>query len=301
VNKKEMTQKRGRFSKKELERRNRELKKQESKARAESEDRQERIRVLWDAIMSGELARDAKDLAENELVRSLIELVGLQKHKIEYLGPFWQLVQKISKRFPSEWRNLSEANALAELKEICAEFEKLFPGVLPAHSKLLAKQKSEAKRRRQFAAGGVGLIEWEFGGAREQLCQTDPLLRLTPALLLTSPTCFDNILAGDPVRMERLETLFWIHRNRLAKLVSHEDKKCHEYDYRAIVKIMDALLSEERKSRGRPLQTWPSNPKVRTRVLSGIEARIKSFSTTEQIKAEFLAVIRRHLPDSAKK
>jgi hypothetical protein len=33
--------------------------------------------------MSGELARDAKDLADNELVRSLIEIVQRQKSEIE--------------------------------------------------------------------------------------------------------------------------------------------------------------------------------------------------------------------------
>ena len=79
-----MSAKRRRLSKKEDERQEREIADQKSKARAESQTRQERIKVLWDAITSGELAQDAKDLADNELVRSLVELAGLQDREIEY-------------------------------------------------------------------------------------------------------------------------------------------------------------------------------------------------------------------------
>jgi len=74
---------------------------QESKARADSQARQETIKVLWDEI-TAELARTAKELADNELDRSLIErvqancelvrsligLVPLQKGEIDYLTQF---------------------------------------------------------------------------------------------------------------------------------------------------------------------------------------------------------------------
>jgi hypothetical protein len=298
VNKKRMKRKRRRLSKKELERREREEAERKAKARAESEDRQEKIKVLMQELKESPDA--ARELAKDQLGQALLDLVGLQKHEIEYLRPFWELVQKISKRFPSEWRNLSEANAFAEFKELCAEFEKLLPSALQKPS---SKQKHEAKRRRQFAAGAAGLIEWEFGGAREQLCQMDPLLRLTPSLTLMPPSCLDNILAGDPVNMDRLEKLFWMHRNRFGKLQGVKRGREKLYGYRAVLTIMDKLLGEpsRRKARGIRLRTWLPALDLRTRVLSGIEARIKSLLTPEQIKAEFLGVIRRHLPHSAKK
>jgi anti-sigma28 factor (negative regulator of flagellin synthesis) len=69
---------RRRLSKKEYEQLERKEAQRELDARSESEDRQERIKVLWDAITSGELAQDAKDLADNELVRSLTELAQKQ-------------------------------------------------------------------------------------------------------------------------------------------------------------------------------------------------------------------------------
>jgi anti-sigma28 factor (negative regulator of flagellin synthesis) len=71
------------LNKKERERLKQRIAAEESKARAGSQARQERIKVLWDAITPGELARDAKDLADNELVRSLIEIVQRQKSEIE--------------------------------------------------------------------------------------------------------------------------------------------------------------------------------------------------------------------------
>jgi hypothetical protein len=279
-------------NKKKLERLRRESARREAKARSESEHRQGTIKVRLQELKDA--PNGVKELAKDELGKTLCDLVALQILEIDYLMPFCQLVQKIGERFPSKWQKLDFANASAEFKEICAEFEKSSPGVLPTQSKL---SPSEEKRRRQFA---VGDIEWQFGGAGQGNWRKSPLSLL--GVLPYQPICLDKILTGGRVHMWELQELFGINRNRFPKKpprVKHLRETL--YDYRAIVKVMDALLSEERKSRGRPLQTWPSNPKVRTRVLSGIEARIKSLSTPEQIKGEFLAVIRRHLPDSAKK
>jgi hypothetical protein len=88
---------RRRLSKKEYEQLERKEAELQSDARSESQARQERIKVLWEEITSGELSRDAKDLAENELVRSLVDLVQLQKLEIKYLVQFrddWEWIRR---------------------------------------------------------------------------------------------------------------------------------------------------------------------------------------------------------------
>jgi len=114
------------------------------------------------------------------------------------------------------------------------------------------------------------------------------------------PTCLDDIFTAGAVKMERLEEWFWMDRGRFGKLPTEGP-----YNYRAVLTIMDRLLSEKpsgRKTRGRPLRIWLSDPEVRKCVLRRIRARINSLSSMpEQIKAEFLALVRRHLGDSAKK
>jgi hypothetical protein len=97
-----------------------------------------------------------------------------------------------------------------------------------------------------------------------------------------------------------------MHRNRFPKdLPSFEGL----YDYCAVVEIMKALLSENEQKpkaskQGRPKERWlsdPSDPDLRNRVLSGIEARISSICVSKEIAGKFLAVIQPHLHNSAKK
>ena len=91
---------------------------------------------------------------------------------------------------------------------------------------------------------------------------------------------------------------------------------------------MEALLSELGKhkspARGRSKRLWLSDPVLRTRVLNGIKERIMSFATElrekleirledkadqdklfhlwqKEVADQFLAIVRCHLPDSAKK
>jgi len=105
-----------------------------------------------------------------------------------------------------------------------------------------------------------------------------------------------------------------MHRNRfprnLTRFKNDRNRRETLYDYRAVKEIMEALLSEkprERKTpaRGSPRRLWPTDSTLRTPVLSRIEARLNGLSVPEQIKphikAEFLAIVHRYLPDSAKK
>jgi hypothetical protein len=160
-------------------------------------------------------------------------------------------------------------------------------------------------KRRSWHRGDVGLIEHEFRRWRGQLSKTDPpWVKYLPLPKLMPPMCLDDIFAGDTVNMLRLEELFGMNRNRFGRLPRVKRGRETLYDYRAVLAIMGRLLSEKpsgSKARGRPLGTWLPNSDDRTRVLRGIGARMNSLSLPEQIKAKFLTVIDRHLPDSAKK
>jgi hypothetical protein len=95
--------------------------------------------------------------------------------------------------------------------------------------------------------------------------------------------------------MQRLEALFGMHRDRFPKgLPWRRVGKEIVYDWRAVVAIMRALL-EEKRSRGKKpgprKRRWLEDPKVRARVLSGIEERIKAVGADGQIASEFLALI----------
>jgi hypothetical protein len=280
-------------SKKDLERWQQLIANQKSHAHAASQTRQERIKVLWDAIASGELTRGAKDLAENELVRSLVELADLQKREIEYLKEFRRDWEQLRTHYPEDLENLRSQSLSAELQ--------------PLEDELLArwetpKQEYELKRRRRR-----NLIEDEFGRAREPWLRTDPTGPLPLLLPSLVPTCLDGIFEGGRVKMIRLQELFGMHRNRFPKeLPKFEKGRETVYDYLAVMKIMRSLLGEKppkrkRPTRGRERRVWLSKPDLRRRVLSGIETRVSSLKYPEQIKREFRAVVRRYLTDSAKK
>lgn len=153
------------------------------------------------------------------------------------------------------------------------------------------------------------------------------------------PTCLDDIFTGHSVNMQGLVVLFGRERHLLAKLARLGIKKGREtrYGYRTVTDIMNALLSEKPRKRKNstrrrpPREPWLSDPPsapdwrpvnafwdirhycrslrrsvrepLRTRVLTGIEARINGLSepVPKQIKSAFLAVIRHHLPDSGRK
>jgi hypothetical protein len=189
---------------------------------------------------------------------------------------------------------------------------------------LTPKQAWESKRRREH----FHLIEWEYGGDLKALfnkvhgfdpdnaSHEDLDLRLRRRLLCgreerlkdsAMPNCLDDIFNGGLVNMLRLEELFGMERHRFPKNLPNISKgRETSYDYRAVVTIMDALLTEKlrekRRKSGRPPRIpWLNDPRLRMRVLSGIEMRMNSLSVQEHIKAAFLAVVRCHLPDSGKK
>ncbi len=282
-------------------------------ARSESEDRQERIKVLWDAITSGELARDAKELADSELVRSLVELVELQKREIQYLTQFRRDWEEIHAHYPGQLENLSTASFRAAWQ--------------PLFEKLLAEQKPkevwEYKRRGYKLPGGVGLIEYEFGGAGEEWWKHSLSGGLGSAY---EPTCLDNIFASGTLRMRSedvalnpqpsgplapflsktqhkagLEELFGMERHRFGTGLRSIKKGREEwYDYRAVVKIMHRLLSEEPREdkkprRGKKVRLWPGNPGLRIQVLIGIHKRMECVSVSDDIWGAFTAVVCHHL------
>jgi hypothetical protein len=290
-------------NKKERERRKRKIADEESKARGESEDRQAKIKVLWQDLEkeARRLKRERADqdeLDKDELVEILTELAPLQKDEIEYLTQFRRDWERISARYRKQLESLSGQTLSAQFDEWIKTGAIKLPKRTP-------KQQYEYKRHK-WLRGDVGLIESQFGGAMQAELEKS----IFTVGIVFEPTCLDGIFAGDGgVHMWRLQELFGMNRNRFpSNLPSFEKEKRSEklYGYRAVVKIMEALLGDkprERKgpARGSPLRLWLSDRDLRMRVLGGIKVRIQSIPVQEKIKTAFLAVVHRHLPDSAKK
>jgi hypothetical protein len=320
---------RRRLSKKEYEQLERKEAQRELDARSESEDRQERIKLLWgleeqERKLNEQKLKEQKlkkllkcirDLAENdELADQLVELVelaGLQDREIGYLTQFRRELERIRAYYPEKLENLSSASVFAEMK----------PLIEALSAKEKPKKAWERKRGRYRRwPGGVGLIEYEFGGAAE----AERRKPLSPLYGLPyEPTCLDEIFAGGAVRMRSedvalnpqpsgplapflsktqhkagLEELFGMERHRFGKGLPPNEKG-RAYDYRAVVKIMHRLLSEPREDkrprRGKTLRLWPSNPSLRIRLLIGIHERMQSVSVSEDIWGAFTAVVSFHL------
>jgi hypothetical protein len=241
----------------------------------------------------------ARQLARQWKIKKRPLLEGIETNLIQLLGAFvvllrrdHELVERIRGCFPNDFDNLSDASELDELREFAAFL--LSAGIKLAPK---AKQKYESKRRSKWL--GIGEIKSQFASAKtaQILCALGPS---------HSAYCLDDIFAGRGVSMRRLQELFGMDRHRFPKkLVPIKDGRETRYDYRAVAKIMDALLSERLKKRkmrtGRsPRVPWLHDRDVRTRVLNGIKERIESVSTLQHIKTKFLLVIRRHLTDSGK-
>ena len=322
-----------RWNKKDVERINRLLAEIESAARSASEERQEKIKVLWDldeqqlkaAKKPNErkhieqklkeqklekLLNWIKDLRENnaladqvgELV-DLVELAGLQDSEIEYLTPFRRELEELR----DYNREQLEALSFARVIKLSA---------LPGFGEPLAEEERKKvceRKRSRLHRDFRNSIEYQFGGGAEDEWRK-LMLQFLPALWLDHPiykapppTCLDKIFARGSVNMRTLEDLFFgIDRHRLRKLLPGVKKG---YDWQAVVQIMESLLNEElpegeKLGRGPPRKVWlydPKDPGLRTRVLSGIEARLNSLSVSGKIRTAFLKVIRRYLPDSGNK
>jgi hypothetical protein len=258
----------------------------------------------------------ARPLFDGNTPRTTLLLAGL----VVALIPDHRLLEQIRRHYDKSeelnlrWHSLRWDSFLADI----------LAAYLPRTPKLTPKQAWESKRRREH----FHLIEWEYGGDLTALFRKvyrfDPEigshedldLRLREWLMCgrqerlkdsAMPNCLDDIFNGGRVNMLRLEALFGMERHQFPKNLPNTSKGRETfYDYRAVVTIMDALLSEKlrekRRKSGRPPRIpWLNDSQLRMHVLSGIETRIDSLSVQEHIKATFLAVVRRHLPDSGKK
>jgi len=315
------------MSKKEFERLKREIAEREAKARSESEDRQEKIKVLLKECKGLPNRRDFNELLDelekltnkygsslSDRLRSLRQLVELQDREIEYLTQFredWELIRAY---YPEQLENLRGVCAVAQLQPF---IERQLAGEEP-------KKSWEYKRRLYKLPGGIGLIEYEFGGAGE----TEWRKLSSLSGMSYKPRCLDDIFTGGTVKMHDsegdiffigtthripkpgLQLLFGMDRNRfpnnLQSVKNPRNRRERLYDHRAVTKIMDALLSEKATIReegargGSEKKRWPGNPDLRACVLRGIEDRMNSISVPQRIKSAFLKVIRNHLADSAK-
>jgi hypothetical protein len=317
-----MGRKRRRWSKKaekEYERRERELAEEKAKARSDSEDRQQKIKVRWDLDEQQlnasknkdrklteqklkeqklkDLLKSARDSTDDDnlldRISELIELAALQDREIEYLMKFRRDWEEIETHYPDQLENLYITSLLPIFRLDAVKL-----------SALREQQNWEHKRQRYKLSSGVGLIEYEFGGAGETEWRKHSLSG--PLGLPYQPTCLDRIFGGGSVKMHEskgepgLQNLFGMHRNRLKNLPAAENGRETWYDYRAVVKMMHRLLSEkpresETPTRGRTRRPWPSNPGLRICVLTGIVSRMERLSVSGDIWDAFAAVVCLHL------
>ena len=284
-----MSAKRRRLSKKEYARLLRQRADEEARARSESADRQERIKILWQELRKK--SDRAKELARDDLGGTLLELVGLQREEINYMRPDHELC---------EWAETHAADELAALRKKHLEkhpFMRVLRAVVARATHLTSKQASE-RRRTQIRRKKVGLIEYEFGGQAEARAGF-----LGPALHTTLQTCLDDILMGYGVDMQYLEALFGLERHRFPnKLPKVRDGRKILYGAFAVVEIMDALLEEKLPERkpgargGSEKKLWLSTPEVRKRVLMEIGWRALALSRYREILGLFMTVVYRHFP-----
>jgi hypothetical protein len=255
----------------------------------------QKLKKLLDSVrnlIADLIEPEKRDLIDR--VSELVELVGLQDREIEYLTQFRRELERIRDYYPEQLLSLSSASLAAELQPVVAERE----------------------RRAYKCPGGVGLIEYQFGGAGEAWWRKS---LLGWSGLPYEPTCLDEILRGGVgerrtlpravspftgeavvidtlVDMRRLEELFGLERHRFPKgLKGRRVGREVLYDWPAVVKIMRALLSEnekpgERKKPGPALRIWPK-PALRARVLSAIEERINVVCVDAEIADAFLDLI----------
>jgi hypothetical protein len=279
-----MKAKRKRLTEKEWKRLAQVRAKERAKSRGDSDSRHVRIKVLRQELPN--LAKETdKELAETELVRSLVELVHLQDLEINYMRPDHELCK---------WAETHAPDDLGALREKHAEkdpFVRVLRAVVKRATELTTKQTHERQTRSRRPCDEVGLIEYEFGGRAQ-----------ARSFRRYDPTCLDGVLMGYGVTMESLEILFGMERHRFPKGLS-KDRDGRKIWYSAfdVVKIMDALLGErllERKPQARggsERKLWPSEPDSRKRVLTGIANRALDYSKYKGILAAFMAVVCRHL------
>jgi hypothetical protein len=279
-----MKAKRKRLTEKEWQRRERQRAEEQTKSRSESESRQQRIKVLRQELPNLAKKTD-KELAETELVRSLVELVHKQDLEINYMRPDHELCKWAETHAPDDLGALREKHAGKD------PFVRVLRAVVRRATELTPKQAYERQTRSRRPCDEVGLIEYEFGGRAQ-----------ARAFRRYDPSCLDGILMGYGMTMESLEILFGMERHRFPKGLSGErDGRKIWYSAFDVVKIMDALLGEELRERksqargGSERKLWPSEPDSRKRVLMGIANRARAHSRHKKILAAFMAVVCHHL------
>jgi len=274
----------------------------------------------WKDPYSAKRPKDRRPLfaVSNSTMVLLAGLVVALKRDHEFL-------ERIRSRFPNELEELQSAVLYAQLREwgeAAAEWDYALKRPKPKPTPRQVSEEKRSKWHRSFRNS----IEYQYGcGLVADLRKSRAFRGLSDAALQwLGATCLDKIFAGDPVNMQGLEELFWMDRCRFPtkELLSlsvedRRDRRKRVYGWRAVRKIMDFLLRETREFLlkeksgkrkqpvlGPPRKLWlydPKDPDLLLRVLKGIEASLNSLSVDDDIKAEFMKVIRRYLPDSAKK
>jgi len=167
-----------------------------------------------------------------------VELVLLQKLEIKYLTRFRRDWERILAYYPEQLENLSGKSLMAEV----------LPFIKERVVKKRPKQVYEQKRRGYQWGGGE--IQRGFGDA--SAVALPPGLD-SPLLRSSDYYCLDDIFLCRRVNMVKLQRFFGLHRNRFPnELPSVKEGRELLYNYRAVVRIMEALLSEKRGEHKNP-------------------------------------------------
>jgi hypothetical protein len=212
-----------------------------------------------------ELARQWKKKKQSLFAGYDNNLIQLLAALVVALRPYYEVAS--SEATLRDMTTYLESKERAKLSD--AERE-LLDALRPPRRLLTREQKRRQKyERRRHLPYGVGLIERQFGGAKEAELR-NPLL----------PFCLDDVFAEEPVTMIRLQESFGIARKQLVALHFKAFKhrlRCAEdgsYDWHAVLEIFEALLRPQRgRRRGRRRTSWLENPSKRTPVLRAVEVQ----------------------------
>jgi hypothetical protein len=216
-------------------------------------------------------------------------------------------LEEIRDFYPEQLKWLSDASASASAS---ASVERAFRVLEPHLKKYLPKPKKNWDRTKRRGYW-LDSIEHQFGGQLEaDFRKSMSLILLTnpdayKRLLSQSQACLDGIFAGETANMQKLLSLFYaVPRKRLSEILKDQPgrRKGREivYRWRAVLLIMKTLLNEPSNRHewagGKARRIWLSDRELRTRVLTGIEARINTLSVPQDIRSAFLDVIHAYLP-----
>jgi hypothetical protein len=278
---------------KNYERRKQELADREAKARAESEERQEKIKLLWDLkeqdpkpktyterklkeqeqkeLRLQTLQRCIKILAPEEKLREIVaELIDQAGFRYQGLLPWSDFCSLMDELIDLARLQDRQIEYLMQFHRNLERIRHYYPEQLehlhsvslwaelrPLIEKRFAEQNPKQaweRTRRRSHNPRFNSIEYQFGGAGEAAWRKSSFSGQP-----YDPTCLRKFITRAPINMRELQDLFWpLRRDRFPKdvLQSHRYREGTKVFYgpRIVPDMMKALLSPEKPAKGKRAQ-----------------------------------------------